>query len=143
PHVPAPIGRELQWRAIAHAASGLRSLANAETLRAIIDVYNLHAIVDRQAARANELRTLAVRDVRVKPRDRQHRGAAVRGVSIDIDLDEDGFAGDGDMYLFSAVLDRLFAEYASINSFTQTTFRGLKTKVEFRWPPRNGNVMLL
>jgi type VI secretion system protein ImpG len=143
PHVPAPMGRELQWRAVAHTAIGLRALTEPDVLRAVIDVYNLHAIVDRQAARANELRVGAIRDVRVRPEERLYRGAAVRGVAIDIDFDEDGFAGEGDMYLFSAVLDRLFCEYVSINSFARTTFRTLRSKIEFKWPPRSGQTMLL
>ncbi len=143
PHVPAPMGRELQWRAVAHTAIGLRALTEPDVLRAVIDVYNLHAIVDRQAARANELRVGAIRDVRVRPEERLHRGAAVRGVAIDVDFDEDGFAGEGDMYLFAAVLDRLFCEYVSINSFARTTFRTLRSKIEFKWPPRSGQTMLL
>src|SRR5262249_34427593 len=143
PHVPAPLGRELQWRAVAHAAIGFRALTEPEVLRAVIDVYNLHAMVDRQAARANELRVGAIRDVRVRPEERLHRGAAVRGVAIDVDLDEDGFAGDGDLFLFSAVLDRLLAEHISINSFARSTFRTLRSKLELKWPPRSGNTMLL
>jgi type VI secretion system protein ImpG len=143
PHVPPPLGRELQWRAVAHAAIGLRALTEPEVLRAVIDVYNLHALVDRQAARANELRVGAIKDVRVRPEERLHRGAAVRGVAIDVDLDEDGFAGDGDVFLFSAVLDRMLAEHVSINSFAHNTFRTLRSKLELRWPPRSGNTMLL
>jgi type VI secretion system protein ImpG len=143
PHVSTPLGRDLQWRAVAHAAIGLRALTEPEVLRAVIDVYNLHAIVDRQAARANELRVAAIKDVRVRPEERLHRGAAVRGVAIDVDLDEDGFAGDGDLFLFSAVLDRMLGEHVSINSFAHTTFRTLRSKLELRWPPRSGNTMLL
>jgi type VI secretion system protein ImpG len=143
PHVPPPLGRELQWRAIAHAAINARALTEPEVLRAVLDVYNLHAIVDRQAARANELRTGAIRDVRVRPEERLYRGAAVRGVAIDVDMDDEGFAGDGDLFLFSAVLDRMFAEHVSINSFARTTFRTLRTKLEIRWPPRSGNTTLL
>jgi type VI secretion system protein ImpG len=143
PHVPAPIGQELQWRAVAHAAINLRGLTEPEVLRAVIDVYNVHALVDRQAARANELRVGAIRDVRVRPEERLYRGAALRGVAIDIDLDEDGFADEGDMYLFSAVLDRLFCEYVSINSFACTTARTIRSKIEFKWPPRSGQTTLL
>lgn len=143
PHVPLPLGRDLQWRAIAHATIGMRALTEPDVLRAVVDVYNLHAIVDRQAARANELRVEAIRDVRVRPEERLHRGAAVRGVAIDVDLDEDGFAGDGDLLLFSAVLDRMLGEHVSINSFARTTFRTLRSKLELRWPPRSGNTMLL
>lgn len=143
PHVPLPLGRELQWRAVAHTAMSLRALTDPEVLRAVIDVYNLHAIVDRQAARANELRVGAIRDVRVRPEERLHRGAAVRGAAIDVDLDEDGFAGDGDLFLFAAVLDRLLGEHVSINSFARTTFRTVRSKLELGWPPRSGNRALL
>ena len=118
-------------------------LTEPEVLRAVIDVYNLHAIVDRQAARANELRVGGIKDVRVRPEERLYRGAAVRGVAIDVDLDEDGFAGDGDLFLFSGVLDRMFGEHVSINSFAHSTFRTLRSKLELRWPPRSGNAMLL
>jgi type VI secretion system protein ImpG len=142
PHVPPPLGRELQWRAVAHAATNLRALTEPAVLRAILEVYNLHAIVDRQAARANELRAAAIRDIRVRPEERLHRGAAVRGVGIDVDLDEEGFAGDGDLFLFAAVLDRILGERVSINSFSHAVFRGTRTKIEFRWPPRNGNLTL-
>lgn len=142
PHVPAPMGRELQWRAVAHTALGLRALTEPDVLRAVIDVYNVHAIVDRQAARANELRVAAIRDVRVRPEERLHRGAVVRGVAIDLDLDEDGFGGEGDLLIFSAVLDRLFAEYVSINSFARTTCRTLRSKLELSWPPRSGQTVL-
>ena len=136
PHVSMPLGRDLQWRAVAHAAIGLRALTEPEVLRAVIDVYNLHAIVDRAAARANEMRVAAMQATCAsRPEERLHRGAAVRGVAIDIDLDEDGFAGDGDLFLFSAVLDRMLGEHVSINSFAHTTFRTLRSKLELRWPP--------
>jgi type VI secretion system protein ImpG len=142
-HVSPPLGRELQWRVVAHSAMGLRSLAERDVLRAALDVYNLHALVDRQAARANELRVAAIQDVRVAPSERLVRGSLVRGVAIDVDVDEGGFAGDGDLYLFSAVLDRMFASYVSLNSFSKTTITGTNSKIRFAWPPQAGNQTLL
>lgn len=141
--VPPPMGRDLQWRAIAHAVMGLRSLAELEVLRAALDVYNIHATVDRQAARANELRLAALKQVRLLPDERLHRGAAVRGVAVDIEVDEQGFDGDGDLFLFGAVLDRFFGDYVSVNSFSRTTVHGLQTKLRLQWPPRSGSLTLL
>ncbi|GAC1354514.1 MAG: type VI secretion system baseplate subunit TssF [Polyangiales bacterium] len=143
PHVPPPLGRELQWRVVAHAAMGLRSLTEPEVLRAALDIYNQHALVDRQAQRANELRLAALKDVRVKPVDHVYRGAPVRGVSIEVDLDEKGFVGDGDLYLFAAVLDRFFADYVSLNSFARTTVNGVNSKLRVTWPPRSGSLTLI
>lgn len=142
-HVPPPLGRDLQWRVTAHAAMNLRSLAEKNALRAMLGVYNLHGLVDRQAARANDLRIQAIHDIQVRPAERLYRGAPVRGLAIEIFLEESGFTGDGDMFLFGAILDRLFATYVSLNSFTTTTVHGVQSKVKFEWPARSGNLTIL
>lgn len=141
--VPAPIGREFAWRTIAHTAMGLRSLASPEVLRAVMETYNFQALVDRQAARANELRVQAIGEMTVKPTERLIRGTPVRGVAIDIAADEDGFGGEGDMFLFSAILDRLYGDYVSLNSFSQVSMTGTATQVRYSWPARNGSTRLL
>ncbi len=141
--VPPPLGHDLQWRATAHAAMNLRALTEPEVLRTTLAVYNLQALVDRQAARANELRIEALRDVVVTPGEKVYRGACVRGVDIRVEMDESGFLGDGDMYLFGSILERLFAEYVSINSFSRTQVRGIGTNWEMKWPARSGNQTLL
>ncbi len=143
PYVPAPVGRELAWRALAHASMNLRSLTDLEALRAVLEVYNFHALVDRQSLRANELRINALREVRLKPSERLHRGAIVRGVDIELDVDEDGFLGEGDVFLFSAVLDRLFADYVSLNSFSRVLVSTTSTKATFAWPARSGSTTLV
>lgn len=141
--VPPPLGHDLKWRATAHAAMNLRALTEPAVLRTALGVYNLLALVDRQAARANELRIEAIRDVRVTPSEKLFRGACVRGVDIMVDLEESGFSGDGDMYLFGSLLERLFAEYVTINSFSRTGIRALGSNWEAKWPARNGNQTLL
>lgn len=143
PYIPSPVGRELAWRMVAQASMGLRSLADVEVLRALMETHNFHAIVDRQAARVNELRIGALKYVNVKPVERLFRGAPVRGIAIDVGAEEDGFLGDGDLFLFSAVLDRLFADYVSLNSFSKVSVTGTATHVKFSWPARSGNTTLL
>lgn len=142
-YVPPPLGHDLKWRAAAHTAMNLRALTETAVLRTTLAVYNLQALVDRQVARANELRIEAIRNVQVSPGEKIYRGAVVRGVNIDVDLDENGFLGEGDLYLFGAVLDRLFAEYVSINSFSRTRVRGVSSNLEFKWPARSGSMTLL
>jgi len=142
-HVPPPLGHDLKWRATAHTAMNLRALTEPDVLRTTLAVYNLQALIDRQAARSNELRILAIRDVKVRPGEKLYRGASVRGVDIQVELDESGFAGDGDVFLFGAILERLFAEYVSINSFSRTTVKGITSNLEYKWPARSGNQTLL
>jgi len=67
---------------------------------------------------------------------------AARGVEITVRFDERAFEGNGIMVL-GAVLDRFFAEYTSINSFTETVIESMQRGLVKRWPPRAGSARLL
>src|SRR4051812_36255579 len=138
-----PMGRELQWRVLAHMAMSYRSITELEVLRATVDLYNFQAIVDRQAARANQLRLTAIKSIKVRPTDRLYRGAPIRGVAAEIELDEGGFSGEGEMYLFASILNEMFSSYVSLNSFTQLTVTGANTRVVYKWEPKSGNLYLI
>ncbi|HEY4120024.1 MAG TPA: type VI secretion system baseplate subunit TssF, partial [Byssovorax sp.] len=141
--LPPPMGRELHWRVLAHMAMSYRSLADLDVLRAMVDIYNFQAVIDRQAQRANQLRINAIKTVSVRPTDRLYRGAPVRGVATDVELEEGGFTGEGEMYLFASILNEMFASYVSLNSFTQLTVTGTNTRVVYKWEPKSGNLVLI
>lgn len=61
-----------------------------------------------------------------------------RGLQITITLEEEAFEG-GSSFLFGSVLERFFAQYTSINSFTQTVIKTLERGEVMRWPIRAGN----
>jgi type VI secretion system protein ImpG len=143
PYIPVLLGREVHWRVVAHLAMGLRTLADPNVLRAALRTYNFQGLLDRQAARAADLRIDAIRKLDVSPTERLYRGAVVRGIDVQIELDETGFAGEGDMYLFGAVLDRVFASYVPLNSFAVTTFTGLSSRVTKTFTPRSGTVEII
>lgn len=67
---------------------------------------------------------------------------AARGVEITVRFDERAFEGNGIMVL-GAVLDRFFAQYTSINSFTETVIESEQRGLVKRWPPRSGTGGLL
>ena len=76
-------------------------------------------------------------------RIRQENGFnAARGIEVAVTFDERAFEGTGIM-LIGAVLDRFFAEYAAINTFTQTVIESQQRGVVKRWPPRSGLGRLL
>jgi len=138
-----PTGRELQWRVLAHMAMSYRSITELEVLRTTVDLYNFQAVVDRQAARANQLRLAAIKSIRVRPTDRLYRGAPVRGVAADLEFDEGGFVGEGDMYLFASILNEMLSSYVSVNSFTQLTVTGTNTRMVYKWEPKSGSLTLI
>lgn len=143
PYVPPPHGRELQWRVMAHAAMSFQSLTEPEVLRSVLSVYNVVGLVDRQAARAVQLKAAALKDIGVRPIERLYRGVPIRGVGLTLSVEETPFLGDGDLYLFGAVMDRFFAEYVSLNSFIEFTLQGLLSRIEFKWPEKSGSLRLL
>jgi len=120
-----------------------RSITELEVLRTTVDLYNFQAVVDRQAARANQLRLAAIKSIRVRPTDRLYRGAPVRGVAADLEFDEGGFVGEGDMYLFASILNEMLSSYVSLNSFTQLTVTGTNTRMVYKWEPKSGSLTLI
>lgn len=67
---------------------------------------------------------------------------AARGTEVTVVFDERAFEGSG-VFLLAAVLDRFFAEYASVNSFTQLVLRSDQRGVIKTFPPRGGQGPLL
>ncbi|MCU0693417.1 MAG: type VI secretion system baseplate subunit TssF [Polyangiaceae bacterium] len=65
-----------------------------------------------------------------------------RGVEVTLTCDDGGFAGAG-AFLFGAVLERFFARYASINSFTETVLRSVQRGEVMRWRPRLGQTRVV
>ena len=60
-----------------------------------------------------------------------------RGLELTITFDETAFEGSG-IILLGAVLDRFLAEYANVNSFTQTVIVSRQRGMIRRFPPRTG-----
>ena len=60
-----------------------------------------------------------------------------RGIEVTLTFDETAFEGMG-IFLLGAVLERFFAKYVSINSFSETVLKSLQRKEVVRWPARLG-----
>ena len=93
-----------------------------------------------------ERRLRGIQGITTRPivrRLRQENGFnAARGLEITVTFDERAFEGTG-IFLLGAVLDRFFAEYASINSFTETVIESSQRGLVKRWPAREGCGRLL
>ncbi len=141
--VRPPFGKSLHWRLVSHLALNYRSLADAEALRSVLDLYNFQAAVDRQAGRANRLRIEAIRGVGTRPVERLVKGVPVRGVGTTIELDEQGFAGEGDLYLFASVVDEVLAAHAGINTFSELKAKAHPSQAEYQWTAKSGRQTIL
>jgi type VI secretion system protein ImpG len=138
-----PLDGDLHWRLISHMSLSYLSLTKLEALRGILGLYNIQASRDSRAFRANALRLEGIDAIRAAPKEILVRGCPVRGTAVEIDLREDCFAGDGDLYLFASVLSEFMSLHASLNSFVQLTVRGIQRGEVHIWPCKTGRQQLL
>ncbi|PXX48820.1 type VI secretion system baseplate subunit TssF [Aquitalea magnusonii] len=115
PSLPCHPPREdrFQWRVLSHMASNYLSLLNTETLRGTLALY------DWTHDELNRRRLQAIVDVSHQLVRKVERGCVMSGVEITITLDQAGFTGEGDLYLFATLLDHFLAGYADLNLFTR------------------------
>jgi len=142
----APYSGVLAWRLINLLALnhlGLTERAGRRGGDALREVMSVFADI---ADDATQRRIAGIRSVETRPvvrRIRCNGGAAVaRGLEITVTLDERGFSGSG-IFLLGAVLDQFFADYVSINTFTETVIRSTERGLVRRWPARAGTRRLL
>jgi type VI secretion system protein ImpG len=141
--VPPPLEGKLLWELVSHMSLNYLSLMNVETLRSVLSLYNFHALVDRQAARASELRLSGIKTVRARPEDILKHGATYRGIAIDMETQEDCFASEGEMYLFASVLNHFLNLYTAVNSYTRLKVHGVQQGGVYKWPPMLGQQIIL
>jgi type VI secretion system protein ImpG len=131
----------VSWRAISHLSLNYLSLVNAnpqEGATALRDLLTLYAAgPDASAKRQID----GVRSVHVKPVVRRLRQpgplAFGRGLEITIGVEDLAFEG-GSAFLLGSVLDRYFARYVSMNSFTETVLRSGSRGEINRWLANTG-----
>ena len=136
-------GKEHFWRLISMLSLNYLSL-NEEGRTAIQEILRLHNMSD---STASENQVGSILKMKSAPGfalvDSAYGLIPARGTQVEMDFDEQQFAGTG-LYLFAAVLDRFLASYASMNSFSQLTARSsLRKEPLGKWPPRAGTQALL
>ena len=99
--------------------------------------------MDRQAENAQKLLLEGIKRVAASPATRLVEGHPIRGLSLEVDLDEDNFGSEGEAYLFGAILDEFFSQYVSLNAFCRLTVKGLKYGEIHAWPTRTGDRIIL
>lgn len=132
------------WRLISHLSLNYLSLLDVpgeghnEGAAALRELLSLYAdLTDPAYHRQIE----GVRSTAVAPitRPLPIAGPTVfgRGLEITVSCDDGAFEGTG-IFLLGAVLERFFAKYVSINSFTETVLRSVQRGEVMRWPTRTG-----
>lgn len=139
PQTPMGMG-DAAWRVIGHLTPNYMSLApeTGSDPQVLRDHLALYGRPDDAVSRRQVDGVTAIRSERIARRvPGMDRMSIARGHRIRVTLDDAAF-DKGRMFLFSAVLERFLADFASVNSFTETVV-GSGNEGEFqRWPLRIG-----
>lgn len=128
------------WRIISHLTPNYASLLNEPdgSPDVLKDHLALYGRADDPVMRRQIDGLLSVRTQQVTRRiSGVHRLAFGRGLQARIRLDDASYE-NGRIVLFSAVLDRFLAEFASVNSFVETIFESPDQGEIAAWPSRTG-----
>jgi type VI secretion system protein ImpG len=131
------------WRLISHLSLNRLSLAEngVDALKETFGLYNASRAASNQRV-IDGLKTIDHR-----PSSAMLPGdpfpAFVRGVDIEIGVDEQAFVGVG-LSLFTSVLEHFFALYVHLNSFTRLRVRSTRSgELLIACKPRSGDVVLV
>lgn len=130
---------DLQWRLISHFSLNYLSIVQGgeEALREILTLYDF----DNSAATRQQINGII--SLYSSHVTRRLGPSLCRGVKITIELDQEKFVGMG-VYLFASILERMFGQYVSVNSFTQLEVKTIQSKEILKtWAPRSGSRILL
>jgi type VI secretion system protein ImpG len=148
PSQPLPSYAEgsVAWRLLSHLSLNYASLvdnSDQEGPRAMRDLLGLYAPVG-DSAMIRQIDGLRSIDTRALTRRLPARGPIVfgRGLEVSLLLDESAFEG-GSAFLFGAVLAKFFAQYVSLNSFTETVVKSMTRGEIMRWAPEVGRCRTL
>jgi type VI secretion system protein ImpG len=143
PTLRPPDGAGSLWNLISHLSLNYLSLVQEGTSA----LQNLLRLCDYSRTVSSQRALDGIRRIESQPHFAglmsENGLTFVRGTRVDLTLDEEQFVGRG-VYLFAAILERFFASYCSLNSFSQLCVRVQQRKELLKeWQPRAGNRILL
>ena len=144
PTAPQPSsagGSQVAWQLINHLSLNYLSLVDIDGREGAAALRQMLALYGDAGEAAVRRQIEGVRSIASRPITRRLPGpgpmAFGRGLEIMLTCEERAFEGTG-VFLLGAVLERFFAKFVSINSFTETILNTLERGEVMRWPARAG-----
>ncbi|MCF8170912.1 MAG: type VI secretion system baseplate subunit TssF [Candidatus Methylopumilus sp.] len=127
------LGNDSMWRIISHARLNLKVLADADTLKEILQMY-LPEGGDPARLAAARRRVQGIEDVRITEETRLIKGSLIRGQNIHIRLGQEYFSSDGDLVLFGELLAQFLAGTIALNSYVTVSVTNTTGGNLYVWP---------
>lgn len=143
--VRPPLRNHARWKLISHLNLNFLSLTGgADAAQALREILRLYDFQGSSAIRGliDSITTVRARPISA-PLNIDGQTTMCRGMEIEIEIDDLKLTGTS-VYLFAMVLERFFAVYRSINSFTRVLIK-VKSREGYlkKCPPRAGEKILL
>jgi type VI secretion system protein ImpG len=133
------------WRLISHLSLNHLSLSeDKDSLVALKEILRLYCAPDNHFHEQliEGISQMTCRKVLRHFGDEPWRGFC-RGTEVTLVFDEDYYEGSG-AFLFGAVLNRFFASYAAVNSFTQLIIKSKQREGTWKeWKPMAGELVIV
>jgi type VI secretion system protein ImpG len=146
PPRPSHVWGDMAWRLLGHLSLNYLSLTDSsdgQGATALRELLGLYADLTDPALRRQ---IDGVRSVSSEPITRRLPTSGPssfgRGLQVTLECDETAFEGTS-VFLLGSVLERFFAKYVSINSFTETVLRSIQRGEIKRWPATLGKRPIL
>jgi len=145
PQLSPPGDGSTLWRLISHLSLNYLSFSTGEeSLRALREILKLYCPSEHAAAhqQIQGIREISLRRTVQRVGREAWRGFC-RGTEVTLTFDENAYVGGG-AFLLASVLNRFFALYSNVNSFTQLVARSQQREGDWkRWPPMAGEQAVL
>lgn len=137
--LPYPERKNFLWVLIAHLSLSYTTLAQTDTLKTVLSLYNWIPSHNNP----NKKRIEAITKVHPPGVKNLYRNRGlIRGIEFKIEIDGRSFEhGDGDIFLFGSVLNKFLSEYVTINSYVILTIIDTETRKEYTWEPNTGKIL--
>ncbi|MDX1302266.1 type VI secretion system baseplate subunit TssF [Photobacterium sp.] len=132
-----PFEKDGLWSLISNMSLNYVSLTKPEALKKILKAYDFPGNQDDTKAKRTRHLLDGIKNIKADPVDLLLKGLPVRGTHTHLTLDTKHFLCEGELYLFTAVLNEFFSLYASINAFNMLSVHSTEGG-DYSWPVRVG-----
>ncbi|MSP26927.1 MAG: type VI secretion system baseplate subunit TssF [Methylococcales bacterium] len=138
---PSNAHKDTAWKLINHLSLNYLSLLNNNEKEGAAAFRSLLSLYGDNSDLSFRKQVEGVLSIQSKPIVRRINTAGPivfgRGLEITVTVDEAAFEGSG-VFLLGMVLEQFFAQYVSLNSFTETVLKTSDRGEIMRWPTRLG-----
>ncbi|NUO81060.1 type VI secretion system baseplate subunit TssF [candidate division KSB1 bacterium] len=136
-----PTQHNFLWALISHLTLSYSTLAETETLKSMLSLYNWSPAHNNP----NKKRIHGITKV-YPPQTKSllHQRQLLRGIEFKLEVDPQHFEnGEGDIHLFGTVLNSFLAQYLTINAFVFLTIIEAGSGKEYKWEPSVGKISIV